>query len=115
MAYSGSASYSANDFALECYGCPPGQFGIFYYGPNQILNSFGNGFRCVGGLTQRLYPITRANSYGTAARSLNLNAAPVLGTIVPGTAWNFQLWYRDQGGPGGNGFNVSDGLNVAFQ
>jgi len=35
--------------------------------------------------------------------------------IVPSADLNFQLWYRDPMGPGGTGFNVSDGLNVGWQ
>ena len=117
MAYSGSASYSANDFALECYGCPPGQFGIFYYGPNQILNSFGNGFRCVGGgfLGTFRLPVVQTDIFGDAYYALDYNQPPMNsgnGTIVDGMEFNFQFWFRDPGV--GLNFNLSDGLNVTF-
>ena len=36
------------------------------------------------------------------------------GQITPDSTWNFQLWYRDPMGPGGTGFNLSDGLSVTF-
>ncbi|MFT5048970.1 MAG: polyhydroxybutyrate depolymerase [Chlamydiales bacterium] len=111
----GSDVVADGDFTLIVEGLPASVFGLFFFGPNAIQSPFGDGFRCVGGSTQRLYPLTRANDFGTAARSVNLIAAPALGSIVPGSNWNFQLWYRDGGGPGGTGFNVSDGLNVAFQ
>jgi len=117
MAYSGSASYSANDFALECYGCPPGQFGIFYYGPNQILNSFGNGFRCVGGgfLGTFRLPVVQTDTFGDAYYALDYDQPPMNsgnGTIVDGMEFNFQFWFRDPGV--GLNFNLSDGLNVTF-
>ena len=37
-----------------------------------------------------------------------------VGQIVGCSDWNFQYWYRDPTGPGGSGFNLSDGLNVTF-
>lgn len=111
----GSEVVADDDFTLVVEGAPPLAFGLYYYGPNAIQAPFGDGFRCVGGLTQRVYPIVRANAFGTAARRVQLGAAPALGSVVPGSTWKFQLWYRDQGGPGGNGFNVSDGLSVDFQ
>ena len=117
MAFSGSASYSANDLALECYGCPPGQFGIFYYGPNQIMTSFGNGFRCVGGgfLGTFRLPIVQTDIFGAAYYALDYDQPPMNsgnGTIVDGVELNFQFWFRDPGV--GSNFNLSDGLNVTF-
>lgn len=110
----GSSDVSDNDFTLVVEGVPSGAFGLFFYGPNAIQAPFGDGFRCVGGQTQRLFPIARADDFGRAGRDVDLTA-PATANIVPASSWNFQLWYRDQGGPGGTGFNVSDGLSVAFQ
>ena len=81
MGYSGSASYFANDLVLECYGAVPNQFGIFYYGPNQIQVPFGDGFRCVGaGLlgTYRL-PVQQADSFGDVYCPLDFNSPPASG------------------------------------
>ena len=36
------------------------------------------------------------------------------GQITVGSSWNFQFWYRDPAGPGGTGFNLSDGLHAIF-
>ena len=118
MGFSGSASYSANDLVLECYGAVPNQFGIFYYGPNQILASFGNGFRCVGSgfLGTFRLPITTTDAFGDAYSTLDYGQPPMNsgnGTIVDGTEFNFQFWFRDPSG-GGSNFNLSDGLNVVF-
>jgi hypothetical protein len=117
MGFSGSASYTANDLSLECYGCPPNQFGIFYYGPNQIITSFGNGFRCVGGgfLGTFRLPIIQTDSFGDAFYSLDYAQAPMNGgngTIVDGMEFNFQFWFRDPGQ--GSNFNLSDGLHIVF-
>ena len=118
MGFSGSASYSANDLALECYGAVPNQFGIFYYGPNQVLAPFGNGFRCVGSgfLGTFRLPITMTDSFGDAYYALDYSQPPMSsgnGTIVDGTEFNFQFWFRDPAA-GGSSFNLSDGLNVVF-
>jgi hypothetical protein len=37
---------------------------------------------------------------------------PGPGTILPGSIWQFQYWYRDKNGVIGN--NLSDGLQVMF-
>jgi hypothetical protein len=118
MNYSGTASYTANDLSLECYGAVPNQFGIFYYGPNQILAPFGNGFRCVGSgfLGTFRLPVTMTDSFGDAFYALDYSQPPMNsgnGTIVDGMEFNFQFWFRDPAG-GGSTFNLSDGLNVVF-
>src|SRR5690606_13203518 len=41
LASSGSTSHSANDLVLAVTGAAPGQFGLFFYGPQQIQLAFG--------------------------------------------------------------------------
>ena len=86
--------------------------GIFYFGSTQIATPFGDGFRCVGGATQRL-PFNQADANGVLTQPdvwALANSAP----IQAGTTWNFQAWYRDA--PAMNsGFNLSDATTVAFQ
>ncbi|MFT4539047.1 MAG: hypothetical protein ACI841_003349 [Planctomycetota bacterium] len=109
----GSAGVAANDLVLICNGLPTSQFGIFYYGPNQIQAPFGNGFRCVGGSTNRL-PILNSGPSGMLSYSLDLantQDAPI--PPAPGSVWNFQCWYRDPSG-GGSSYNLSDGLSIQF-
>lgn len=115
---SGSASVCANDLVLHVSGAISAQFGMFYYGPNQVQAPFGDGFRCVGagGLgTFRLLPPLPASGTGTAQHALDLSAPPAsAGQILPGSSWNFQYWYRDPAF-GGTGFNLSDALKVEFE
>ena len=111
----GSTNVWRNDLELVTDLCPPGQFGIYYYGPNAIQVPFGNGFRCVGGPIHRLVPATHTGS-GTATRPLDFEAPPMdsgAGAVVTGATWNFQFWYRDVPA-GGAFFNLSDGLSVTF-
>jgi len=110
--HSGSQSVSQNDFTLLASGCPPGEFGIFYYGLTAGQVPFGNGFRCVTGTVYRL-PVITTDVFGDAAYALDLPSAPNPGGIQAGDVWNFQFWYRDPSG-GGSGFNLSDGLEVPF-
>ncbi|MFT5051317.1 MAG: hypothetical protein ACI8QZ_002728 [Chlamydiales bacterium] len=114
---SGSTSLAANDFVLEVEGTPPGVSGLFFYGETSIQAPFGDGFRCAGGMTHRMYPILSADGAGNVTRALDVTAPPANagnGLISTGSTWNFQLWYRDMAGPGGTGFNTSDALAVTF-
>jgi hypothetical protein len=98
---------------LTATGLPGGQFGIFYYGRNQVQIPFGNGFRCVGGGQIYRLPLGQADGSGVSNFALDFNNLPSGGQIATGEVWNFQHWYRDPMG-GGARFNLSDGLRVQF-
>ncbi|MDP6540982.1 MAG: hypothetical protein QF410_15660, partial [Planctomycetota bacterium] len=108
---SGGTSITANELVLECAGLPSGQFAIFYYGPDQIAQPFGDGVRCVGGSALRLPP--RPTGAGALSFSLDHSALPAGGELEAGDAAQFQCWYRDPSA-GLSGFNFSDGLSVTF-
>ena len=107
---SGPLELSANNWQLNSFPVPANQFGVFFYGPNQINTSFGDGVRCVGGSVVRLNPVASSDVFGFASRVVDLAAEG----FTAGQTYNFQYWYRDPGGPGGTGFNLSDGLEVVF-
>ncbi|MFT5430191.1 MAG: hypothetical protein ACI9OJ_000864, partial [Myxococcota bacterium] len=114
MGLAGSTSISQNDFVLIANECPPNKNGIFFYGPLQYQAPFGDGIRCVFGQVFRL-TIVNSGPQGIAAFPLNYNTPPQSpGQITTGSRWNFQFWFRDPMGPGGSGFNLSDGLEVVF-
>jgi hypothetical protein len=104
----GSSSISANDLVLLAGGAPPFRSGIFFYGDQQVSFPFGDGVRCVAGLTVRT-PLVSTDVNGSASRALVYSGTP----IDAGEAWNFQFWYRDPVG-GGVGFNLSNALRVVF-
>ena len=107
----GTSSIALNNLILIAQPVP-NQPGIFFYGPDQIFQPFGNGFRCVGGTVGRLAVANAAG--GTIAHALDVTQPPnAATTITPGSTWNFQCWYRDPAG-GGAAFNLSDGLEVSF-
>jgi hypothetical protein len=108
---SGNNCIGENSLALSCTGVVNGEFGVFFFGPSQIDVAFGDGRRCVGGTISRLWPPIQA-SVGEYIHSLDLTTSPA-SAIIPGSTQNFQCWFRDPtGGP--NGFNLSNGLSVAF-
>lgn len=109
----GSSLLANQNVVLRAEGLPPGVPGIFFFGPNQVQVSFGDGFRCVGGATRRIQPVATAGGSGVTMRALNFTA-PYAAFLAPGSS-NFQLWYRDPSGPGGTGFNLSDGLEIVFE
>jgi hypothetical protein len=112
ISWTGTTSVSTNNFALVCNGLPPNTNGLFYFGPNEILQSFGNGFRCVGGTVVRLN-VLQVSGAGVAVRPLDFNNMPAGGAILPGATWKFQFWYRNPAA-GGAGYNLSNGLSATF-
>jgi hypothetical protein len=95
---------------------PPGVPGIFFYGQQQTQVPFGGGWRCVTGSAQRVMPPQFASASGVTTYAVDLSSYPFAGSlhpITPGSAWNFQFWYRDpHGGP--TNFNLSDAQHVVF-
>jgi hypothetical protein len=91
---------------------------LFFYGSTASQTPFGDGFRCVGGSISRLGPPQQANSQGATMRVVNYLAPPAnsgSGLIGAGSTRRFQYWYRNVGGPGGTGFNLSDALVLDFK
>jgi hypothetical protein len=116
ISFSGSAFVSFNDLTLVGTDVPTNQFGIFYYGPNQVNGGagvpFGEGMRCVGGQTVRL-PVVNTGPSGLPARNIDNTQAPHSQNLQPGSTWNFQFWFRDPlGGPAG--WNLTDALSITF-
>ncbi|MFT4540032.1 MAG: hypothetical protein ACI835_002481 [Planctomycetota bacterium] len=105
----GSTSIAATALELIADNAPS-QPAIFYYGPNQLNLPFGNGVRCVGGSVNRL-PV----EFGSGGEIRHLVDVPANAANFGSMASvNFQCWYRDPAG-GGASFNLSDGVEIAFQ
>jgi sialidase-1 len=116
LAASGSLELSANALVLTATGAPSSVPGLFFYGPGQTQQPFGNGFRCVSGQVFRMSPVAVTSGSGVASRAVDLTTPPEgggPGEITAGSTWNYQFWYRDTAA-GGAGFNLSDGLSLTF-
>ena len=114
ISHTGTAFVSNNDLTLIANGCPPSEFGIFFFGSGQVSNPVGDGVLCVSQFF-RLNPVL-SNPSGTAASFLDLTNLPnpdPAGQIHAGSTWNFQFWYRDPSA-GGAGFNFTDALSITF-
>jgi len=109
----GSTSISTNAFSLSAINGVPSQFGLFFYGPEQVQTPLGDGFLCVGGSLHRLTPAFQSDGNGTSLRQLDFTL-PEASPITAGSTWNFQHWYRDPQGPGGSTYNLTNALSVTF-
>ncbi len=99
-------------FAVE--GLPPGVPCLLYYGTSTAQVPFGDGFRCVAGSTFR-EAVVFASAVGEALIPFTPASSQPSGTVVPGSTWHFQAYYRNLTGPLGTGFNLSDGYTILFQ
>ena len=108
LGWAGTPSIVAGSFALLVQSAASSMPGAFYYGSGPLQLPFGDGFRCVGGTSWRL-SVQTTDAAGAATRALDLSSAP---GIAVGVTRYFQFWFRDPAGPGGSGFNLSDGLEV---
>ncbi len=115
----GSSSVSADDLLLTTTGMNPGTFALTFMGGSTIFPvNIGNGLLCTGGPLFRFPPFATgaagAGSVGTGLAAYPVANNPVVGHIIAGSAWNFQTYYRDIGGPCGSVFNLSNALGVLF-
>ena len=112
MMWAGAASVSSNDLVLRAADCPPGQFGLFFYGTETNQVAVGDGTLCLGGSLKR-FPAVSIDAFGKGEWSVDLNALPGNDMIEPGETRYFAFWFRDPtGGP--VGYNFSNGLEVRF-
>ena len=84
---SGSVSIADDDFHVTARDCPPGVFGMFFYGLNETRAPLSNGWRCVGPGVCRTVPV----AVDTSGSSLHLRGwrrhqgrAPLAETIAAG-------------------------------
>src|SRR5262249_15278587 len=122
LAASGSASISADTLLLTSAGELPTAFTILLQGDAEVAPGlFGDGLRCTGGQTKRLYKrnafsgIFLAPAAGEPSISSRSRAT---GDPIPAGSMRFyQTYYRDPSatfcpGPTGGVFNASSGVRV---
>jgi len=88
---------------------------ILFFGPRATFVPLGSGRRCVGSVVQRVSPPFASDSQGQLSIPIDVTAWPFadgMHPIVPGSAYGFQLWYRDPAGSATS--NLSDALHVVF-
>ena len=110
---SGSTIAGVGTFTLEASPVPSGQFGVFFFGDSHdVVQPFGNGFRCVDFPVIRL-PVSSTGA-GVLRTDIDWSNPGNAGVIQGGDRWDFQAWFRDPQG-GGAAFDLSNGISVPFQ
>jgi hypothetical protein len=119
----GTTIVAQNSFELSAQSLPANIFGFFIASPMQgfVMNPGGSaGNLCLAGSIGRYVgpgEIQNSGLGGSISLALDLNNVPTPNgfvPMVPGGAWNFQLWHRD-GSPAGPTSNFTNGLSVTFQ
>jgi hypothetical protein len=108
----GCPSVAIGAVTLHGSSMPANKTELFFYGPNQTQTPLGNGFLCVtGGLFR--FPAGSTSPTGTIAHAINFQSSPAgsgAGTILPGSTWRFQGWFRDGAGI----TNTTDATAIVF-
>jgi len=113
----GSASTSISSLSMIATALPPATLALPIFGVNPFDAPFGDGRLCVSpfapGLTRA--PVTLSTSNGSTRSDFDFTTPGLGAAFGPGTTWYFQVLYRDPTGPGGSGFNGTDGVFISFQ
>jgi len=116
LAAAGSGSVMADDLVLTVSQMPLAQPALIFMGTSPVGPLIlGDGLRCVGGNALR-FPVQTTGLAGAISEGPGIVAYALLNgfPIVAGSTWYFQSWYRDPGGPCGNGHNLSNALEILF-
>lgn len=113
MALAGT-SVSADELRVVLEFLPPHRPALLFAGANAVNGGdgapFGDGLRCAAGAVRR-FGVRFADASGCADWG-----PPLTARFAPGEIARFQGWYRDpNGGPCGTGFNLSQGVELAFE
>jgi len=117
MGSTGTTSLQLNNFALTVRDAPPSQFAVIFYGPYRDQTPIASGYLCVFADSSgfhRLLPGGQFDANGSLDWPVDFTMpSNPAATILAGTNWNFQCWYRDNMA-GLNTSNFTDGLSVTF-
>lgn len=112
----GTASVSADNLFLTTSGMNPATFAVPVISATTFAPALiQNGKLCVGPTLQRMgvFPTGAGTMVIGPIVGLAASLSPSI-TILPLSTWNFQTWYRDNGGPCGGNSNFSSALSVTF-
>jgi hypothetical protein len=115
----GTRSVAIDDLAFATAPVPDGQIGLFVMSRDwQAEIPLGNGLLCLSGSLYRFSPrlsvFNRLRS-GKQLAAFSRQRFGSGGSIVAGSTWGFQSWYRDPMGPCGGTSSLSTGLAVTFE
>jgi hypothetical protein len=110
----GTATVSANNFALRARNLPPLKPALFFAGTSEQNVPFHSGRLCIAGPKLRFGNPVPSNGNGQLTRAIDLAISPAAGALLAGTTWDFQTWYRDVVAGAGT-TNFSHARRVTFQ
>lgn len=110
----GSSSVGRDDLVLRASQLPAARSALLFAGTGTLGGGsgvvLGDGLRCVGGFIVR-FDVLLTDGNGVAIWGPGLR---VKGGWNAGDQREFQVWYRDPGGPCSSGLNLSNALQVRF-
>lgn len=112
----GTDSTSNDDLLLVASQLPASVNGMWLMSGSTTQVPLGDGLRCVSSPIYR-YGLFNSGPSGIATRGPELvgnSCGMPGGCIVAGTTRHFQVWYRNNVGPCGNGSNLTNLLTVTF-
>lgn len=118
---SGSRSVSADDLSLVLTHLPADTLHVLVMSRGWTTVDLGDGLLCIDTTSShhRFAPgIASAAGYDVLGPGLvqrSTEQFPGHGHIQAGDTWHFQAWYRDDAGPCGSGFNVTNAYSVSFE
>jgi hypothetical protein len=111
LSASGSTQVGLGTLELSAAPVPPNSVGLVFFGPTtKPATPFGGGFLCVQGPLLRL-PGSFTGPQGVLATTIDWTGTASV--LAAGQSVAFQAWFRDAAAT--PNFNLSDGLEIAFQ
>jgi hypothetical protein len=117
----GSSSVTSDDMVLFVTNVPSNRFGLLCMANDPSSGSlFGDGRLCSGGAGgYRRFPTQTSGQLGFFGQAGIVDFAQQnfgsSGQVFSGSTWTFQMWYRDDQGTCGTGFNLTNGYVVTFK
>lgn len=110
----GTDGITNDDLLFEASQLPPNSSALLFSGTAAVNGGlgavFGDGLRCAGGAVTRM-GVQFADPIGFV--EFGPGFAAQYGWAVGETLY-FQVWYRNNAGPCGSGFNLTNGVQVTF-
>ena len=113
LSATGSASAASDDLVLQITNLPPNRIGTILVGDMPLCAPLGAGLMASTGTVLRLGGHQRTGAGGTMQLGPGI-VGSVGGSIMAGTTWTFQAWYRDPSGSPCDYHNLSNGYCVSY-
>ncbi len=123
--FDATGSVNPDTVAMSCTDLPPVAAALVFQG--DFLNSnplpFGDGLRCVDGLTRRMYALNATAGAisvpPSGGPSFSARSAVLGDPLVPGAVRAYQVWYRDADSsycapPQGGSWNISNAVRIVW-